>query len=273
MTDLATGETTPCRPTVPAHGGSAMSALRAFGTFEVVRLLRSWKFLAITFGFPVIFYMLFLGDRSAGSMVDGAVSWRIYLMVSMCSFGALVAALNAGGTRLSMERASGWARQLRVTPIPAWSYVGTKVVASMLVVLPVVVLVEVVGAFFGGVRLGAGTWLELTGLLWITALPFAVLGVFIGFVVTTEAAFPVVTGLMFILSYFGGLFTPVDRMPGALQVTARLLPSFHSNALGLALLSAQSFSVEHWMVLGGYVLVLGFGIVWKHRLEESRGIA
>ena len=35
---------------------------------------------------------------------------------------------------------------------PAWSYVATKVVASMLVVLPVIVLVEVVGAGFGDVR-------------------------------------------------------------------------------------------------------------------------
>ena len=125
---------------------SRMRPLLAFGRFEVGRLLRSWKFLAITVGFPVIFYMLFLGDHAAGKVVDGTVPWRIYLMVSMCSFGALVAALNAAGTRLSMERASGWARQLRITPIPAWSYVGTKIVASMLVVLPVIVLVEAVGA-------------------------------------------------------------------------------------------------------------------------------
>ncbi len=134
-------------------GASRLTPLVAFGRFEVGRLVRSWKFLAITVGFPVIFYILFLGDHSAGKVVDGTVPWRVYLMVSMCSFGALVAALNAGGTRLSMERASGWARLLRITPIPAWSYVATKVVASMLVVLPVIVLVEAVGAGFGDVRL------------------------------------------------------------------------------------------------------------------------
>jgi len=82
-------------------------------------------------------------------------------MVSNVLFGALVAALNAAGTRLSMERASGWARQLRVTPIPAWSYVGYQIVASMLVVLPVIVLVEAVGAGFGDVRLAATTWVGL----------------------------------------------------------------------------------------------------------------
>jgi ABC-2 type transport system permease protein len=252
---------------------SRMRPLLAFGRFEVGRLLRSWKFLAITIGFPVIFYMLFLGDHTAGKVVDGTVPWRIYLMISMCSFGALVAALNAAGTRLSMERASGWARQLRITPIPAWSYVGTKIVASMLVVLPVIVLVEAVGAGFGDVRLAATTWLELTILLWATSVPFAVLGVFIGFLVTTEAAFPVVTGLMFVLGYFGGLFTPVDQMPGALQFVAHLIPSYHQVSLAIASLDGHTLALTDWLVLAGCVAVLGLAIVWKHRVEEARGLA
>jgi ABC-2 type transport system permease protein len=252
---------------------SRLSPLLAFGRFEVGRLLRSWKFFAITVGFPVIFYVLFLGNQTAGKVVDGTVPWRVYLMVSMCSFGALVAALNAGGARLSMERASGWARQLRVTPIPAWSYVTTKVVASMLVILPVIVIVEAVGASFGGVRLPAATWLGLTVLLWATSLPFAVLGVFIGFLVATEAAFPVVTGLMFVLGYFGGLFTPVDQMPGSLQFVAHLMPSYHQVSLALAILDGQTLLLSHWLILASYVAVLGLAIAWKHRIEEARGHA
>jgi ABC-2 type transport system permease protein len=252
---------------------SRLTPLLAFGRFEVGRLIRSWKFLAITVGFPVIFYLLFLGDQPAGKVVDGTVPWRVYLMVAMCSFGALVAALNAGGTRLSMERASGWARQLRITPIPAWSYVCTKVVASMLVVLPVIVLVEVTGAGFGDVRLAATTWIGLTVLLWATSLPFAVLGVFIGFLVTTEAAFPVVTGLMFVIGYFGGLFSPVDRMPGSLQFIAHLMPSYHHDALALAALDGHTLALSHWLILAGYVAVLGLAIAWKHRAEEARGLA
>jgi ABC-2 type transport system permease protein len=252
---------------------SRLTPLLAFGSFEVGRLLRSWKFLAITVGFPVVFYLLFLGDESAGKVVNGTVPWRVYLMVSMCTFGALVAALNAGGSRLSMERASGWARQLRVTPIPSWSYVVTKVVASMLVVLPVIVLVEAIGAGFGGVRLAAGTWMGLTALLWVTSLPFAVLGVLVGFLVATEAAFPVVTGLMFVLGYFGGLFNPVSQMPGSLQVVAHLLPSYYQEALALSALDGQTLALSHWMVLVGYVVVLGLAIAWKHRIEEARGLA
>lgn len=250
-----------------------MSALLAFGRFEVGRLLRSWKFLGITVGFPVLFYMLFLRNRDAGEIVYGGVPWREYLMVSMSSFGALVVALNAGGSRLAMERAGGWARQLRVTPMPAWSYVGVKTTASMLVVLPVVALVELVAATFGGVQLAAGTWVGLTLLLWVSALPFAALGVLVGFAVNTEAVFPVVTGLMFILGYFGGLFTPVSRMAGPLQAAARALPNFHHLSLGLDVLSGRTLGVSHWLVLGGYTAAIAAAIVWRHRVEEARGIA
>jgi ABC-2 type transport system permease protein len=248
-----------------------MSAFLTFARFEVGRLVRSWKFLIITVGFPVVFYMLFLGDRNAGKVIGGTVPWRVYLMVSMCSFGALVAALTAGA-RLSTERVSGWARQLRVTPIAASSYLVTKVAASMLVVLPVIALVELVGSSFGGVHLATGRWLELSVVLWLTSLPLAVLGVFVGFMVNSETAFPVVTTLMFVLGYFGGLFNPVSSMPSGLRTAAHLLPNFHHASLGLALLDGRGPGVEDWLVLAGYGLVFSLAVIIKHRVEEARGL-
>jgi ABC-2 type transport system permease protein len=250
-----------------------VKTLLAFSRFELGRLLRSWRFLVITVGFPVIFYILFLGNHPAGRIVAAGVSWRSYLMVSMCSFGSMVAALNAAGARLAVERVNGWARQLRVTPLPAWSYVATKVSINMVVVLPVLLLVEVVGVAFGGVHLDGAGWIELTALMWVTALPFAVLGVFVGFLVNAETVYPVITGLMFILGYFGGLFTPVNDLPAALRSVAQALPSFQHAALGLDLLGGQGLDVAHWLTLAGYTVVLAVVVVWRHRVEEARGLA
>jgi ABC-2 type transport system permease protein len=247
--------------------------LAAYLRFEVGRLLRSWKFLVITVGFPVVFYMLFLNDRSPGKVVDGSVPWRVYLMVSMGSFAALVASLNAGGGRLSAERASGWARQLRVTPLPGWSFVVTKVSATMVVILPVLVFVEIVGSAYGGVHLSLGTWVELTLLLWVSALPLAVLGVMVGFLVHQETAYPVVTALMFVLGYFGGLFDPLSQMSSPLQTAARALPSFHHASLGIALIDGRGFGMQDAVVLAAYTVALSLAVMAKHRLEESRGLA
>ncbi|MDA8045661.1 MAG: ABC transporter permease [Actinomycetota bacterium] len=250
-----------------------MSPLVAFGRFEVLRLVRSWRFIIITVGFPVVFYMLFLGDHTPSKAVAGTVPWRAYLMVSMCSFGALVAGLTSGGARLSAERASGWARQLRVTPIPTWSYVLTKVSASMLVILPVIILVEIVGATFGGVQLAARIWFELAAVLWVSSVPFAALGVLVGFTVNAETAFATVTGLMFVLGYFGGLFNPVSSMPSVLRSAATALPNYHHDQLGLSLIQGTALGLEHWAVLVAYTAAIALAVMMRHRKEELKGTA
>lgn len=244
-----------------------MSGLVAYTRFEVGRLVRSWKFVVITLGFPVVFYMLFVGNHRPDRIVDGSVEWKTYLLVTMCCFGSLVASLTAGGARLSAERATGWSRQLAVTPLPRWSYLVTKVVATLLVVLPEVLLVEVVGVGFGHVHLSPGQWFGLTALLWIAALPFVVLGIFVGWTVHAETAFAMVVGLLFVLGYFGGLFAPVDNLPHALQVTAHFLPSFQGAALGVSLLDHRGLGVSDWLVLGGYTVA--FGAVLLIRLHRD----
>ena len=107
----------------------------------------------------------------------------------------------------------------------------------------------------------------------MTALPFAVLGVFVGFMVNAETAYPVVTALMFVLGYFGGLFNPVGSMPHALQVTAHVLPSFHHAALGVSLLDGRGLGFSHWLVLAAYSAALSLILMIRHRVEEARGLA
>ncbi|HEV2361934.1 MAG TPA: ABC transporter permease [Acidimicrobiales bacterium] len=246
-----------------------MRALGNFLVFEVLRLLRNVRYVGITIGFPVVFYVLFLHDLEPSSHIAGT-TWNTYFMVSMAAFGAMVAALNAGGTRLAAERASGWTRQIRVTPLPAWSYVVTKISASMIIALPVIVLVELTGFLLAGVHLSPAAWLELTAVMWAGTLPFAALGVLVGFVAHTETAYPVVTALMFLLSFFGGLFKPVQQLPTALRRVASFLPSYHSASLGWSTVAGRIPALVDSAVLLAYVVVLGAGVAWRHRREEAR---
>src|ERR1700722_40147 len=249
-----------------------MNALRAFLRFEVLRLVRNVRYVGITVGFPVVFYILFLHNEHPEARIAGT-TWKTYFMVSMASFGTMVAALNAGGTRLAAERASGWTRQLRVTPLPGGSYVMTKISASMVMVLPVIVLVELTGLFLGGVQLGVGVWLELTVVLWVSALPFAALGVLVGFVASSETAYPLVTALMFLLSFFGGLFTPVRSLPPTLRHVASFLPSYHHASLGWAVVAGRVPALSDVGILFAYATVLALAVTWRHRVEESRAFA
>lgn len=249
-----------------------MTGLRAFLRFEVLRLLRNVRYVGITIGFPVVFYSLFLHNNHPAEHIDGT-TWKTYFMVSMASFGAMVAALNAGGTRLAAERASGWTRQLRVTPLPSWSYVSTKITASMVIVLPVVCIVELTGLLVGGVRLALATWVALTLVLWVSALPFAALGVLVGFVASGETAYPLVTALMFLLSFFGGLFNPVRSLPSVLRRAADFLPSYHHASLGWSVVAGRAPGLCDAAVLLAYAAVFGLAITWRHRVEEARAFA
>ncbi len=246
-----------------------MTGLGAFLRFEVLRLLRNVRYVAISVGFPVVFYILFLHNEHPAARIAGT-TWRTYFMVSMASFGAMVASLNAGGTRLAAERASGWTRQLRVTPLPAWSYVTTKIAASMVIALPVIAVVESTGALLGGVHLAPATWVVLTVVLWASAVPFAALGVLVGFVASGETAYPLVTALMFLLSFFGGLFTPVADLPAVLRHAASFLPSYHDASLGWAVVAGRVPAPGDAGVLLGYAALLGLAVTWRHRVEESR---
>jgi ABC-2 type transport system permease protein len=250
----------------------AVTGLPAFLRFEVLRLIRNPRYVGITVGFPVVFYSLFLHSIEPAHFIGGT-TWNTYFMVSMACFGAMVAALNAGGTRLAAERASGWTRQLRVTPLPASSYVLTKVAASMLIALPVVAVVELTGFFVGGVRLGIGTWAVLTLVLWVSTLPFVVLAVLVGFVASSETAYPLVTALMFLLSFFGGLFTPVESMPNALRDVAQFLPTYHVASLGWAVAAGQAPGLGDAGTLAAFTLVLAVAVTWRHHAVESAAFA
>jgi ABC-2 type transport system permease protein len=143
----------------------------------------------------------------------------------------------------------------------------------MVIALPVVSVVELTGRLFGGVHLGLGTWAALTVVLWASALPFAALGVLVGFVASSETAYPLVTALMFLLSFFGGLFTPVSELPVVLRHVAAFLPSYHDASLGWAVVAGRVPALGDGAVLLGYAVVLGLAVTWRHRVEESRAFA
>ena len=109
--------------------------------------------------------------------------------------------------------------------------------------------------------------------LWASALPFAALGVLVGFVASSETAYPLVTALMFLLSFFGGLFTPVADLPVVLRHVASFLPSYHDASLGWAVVAGRAPGLGDAGILLGYAALLGLAVTWRHRVEESRAFA
>jgi hypothetical protein len=87
-------------------------------------------------------------------------------MIAMATFGAFSGALNGNAQRISQEKKEGWIRQLRLTPLPANAYVITKILVSLATTDPSIVIVLLLGRFYGNVHLPAWEWPVIAVTVW-----------------------------------------------------------------------------------------------------------
>jgi ABC-2 type transport system permease protein len=233
---------------------------------ELRRMARDRRFVFFTIAVPVGFYLLWssaAGDAPADA-TDG-LPIQVHLMVAMAAFGALGAALTTTGPRLAAELRSGWLRQLRATPLPDRTVIFTKIFASMVLALPPLVLVSLTAALTQDVRLSAAQWTGMISLMWVATLPFAALGTIIGSLADGDAAQPITVGAYLALSALGGLWMPLDALPGALRAIAHWLPSSRFFQVGWEVVGGHVPTATGGLVLAAWAVVLGGGAVVAYR--------
>ncbi len=236
-----------------ANGTVAMTA--RYALLSTRTAYRNIRFLVLTVILPLLLFLLY-SSVYGGQTTDAGLSVVAYLMVSMASFGCIGAAINTGA-RVAIERQTGWNRQLRLTALPANSYLIAKAVVSMLVTLPALILVFAAGATVGHVDLSPGQWLETGLALWLGLIPFAVLGLVIGFAGTVDTVQPISMITYLGLSVLGGLWFPVEQFPAFLQDVAKVTPSYWLAELGRDVLAGNGISMTAVLVLAAWTLALG----------------
>ena len=224
-----------------------MSTLLAF---QLRRLGRNRQFLFFTVvlpaAFTVFFTQVFAGAPGGVSQEQAAAT-----MVSMMAYGAIGAALGAT-IRLSFDRASGWLRQLRVTPVPQTSVVAVDVAVGMLLTLPPLLVVGAVGRFVNGVRLAAGEWAGLVAVLWLGSAVFVALGLLLGWALEEKAAGGAIGIVGTVLALLGGLWVPVEVFPSGLRAVASALPSYWYAEAGREAAASGAPAVLPLLVLTGF---------------------
>ena len=154
--------------------------------YELLRTLRNRRFFLLSLGFPLILYLVIVSpSRHVRDFDNTGVSLALYYMVGMASFGTMSAMLSSGA-RIAAERAVGWNRQLRISPLTSRSYFRAKVLTAYMMALLSMVVLYICGASLG-VSLPATDWLEMTGLILVGLAPFAALGITLGHMLTLSA--------------------------------------------------------------------------------------
>jgi ABC-2 type transport system permease protein len=234
---------------------------------EVKRLIRNRRVLIFSMLMPAILLLIF-GSTSKGDL--NGVSAKAYVMVSMGLFGAMSAAIGSGGS-IAVERGLGWNRQLRLTPLRPDQYVLTKVILSLLMALPPLIVAYLIGGLALGVRLPATTWV-LVGLgSWLGALPFAALGVAIGYIAKPDSVQQVSGLLYMLLAAFGGLWIPVEVMPKVMRSIAEFTPAYWVGQVARSpLFHYGSLNMRAATVLLGWTLGLGLFALRRFQAATAR---
>ncbi|TNC27601.1 ABC transporter permease [Amycolatopsis alkalitolerans] len=236
-----------------------------FLALEIRRVTRSPRFLIFTVGFPVLLYLLYVGIFAKEPEA------KAVLMVSMTAFGAMAAALFTG-TRVALERASGWQRQLRLTPLSGPGYLTAKAATGMTLALAPAILVPLVAAVGEGVSLGGSGWVRATLGVWLAAIPFALIGLLIGQIGTADSTQPITQLVMLPMALLGGIFIPIDAMPHWLVNIAQVLPTYWMGQIGRgAVTPDMSTSLgKDVLMLGIWTAVLSFAVVRRYRKDSAR---
>ncbi len=243
-----------------------MSAL-AYTRYELLRTLRNRRFFFLSLGFPlVLYYTIAAPNKGVHDLSGSGVSAPLYFMLGLTSFGAMSAMLSTGG-RIATERAAGWTRQLRISPLTPRAYFRAKVLTAYLMATISIAALYAAGASLG-VSLPAGRWLEMTGLLLVGLVPLAVLGIVLGHLLTPDSIGPAIGGGVSLLAFFGGTWFPITH--GFLHEVGRFLPSYWLVQASHVALGGRPWSGMAWGVIGGWTVVLAVVAVRVYRRDTGR---
>ena len=190
---------------VPPLGGFNVRLLG----LELRRMFRNRRTIIFALVFPTAMFFTFGSSAQADERV-GSGNVSAYVMVSMALYGgALIAA--SSGASVAVERALGWSRQLRLTPLHPLAYIVTKTLVALVTAAVAVTIVNVVGALQGRPQMPTSVWVECAFVTLVCTLTFAALGIFAGYLLPGENVMQVLGPGLALLSFLGGLFIPLTQ--------------------------------------------------------------
>jgi ABC-2 type transport system permease protein len=239
-----------------------------YARLEVLRTFRNVRFFIFSLVFPLAMYLLFAApNRNLDDLGGSGISAPLYYMIGLIAFGAMTAVM-AGGARISAERRAGWTRQLRLTPLSVPSYMRAKLVSGYLMALLSILLLYVAG-FALGVRIAPGRWIEMTALILVALVPFAIMGIALGHALTVESMGPALGGITALFAFLGGTWYPIES-GSALAGIARALPSYWLVQAARVGTGGSAWEARGWIVIALWSVAMALLAARAYRRDTER---
>jgi ABC-2 type transport system permease protein len=263
-------------PTVPASAPGAARQPRGVNAtvlvLEVRRLLRNRRTVIFALLIPPLFFLLFGLNKAYAYQSAGHGNVSAFIMISMALYGAVLAT-TSGGAMVSIERAQGWSRQLRLTPLSPVSYIMIKMLTAMVLGAAAVTAVYVVATLSGVPAIKPGyayLWIVTPVCVWIGSLVFAAFGLFLGYLLPTENVMQYLGIALMLFAFGGGLFIPLSQFPHAIRVLAHYTPLYGLNQLVHAPLIGGGIHLVWVANAVAWLVIFTAGAVWRFRKDTAR---
>jgi ABC-2 type transport system permease protein len=249
----------------PGLGGFNLTALG----LEIRRFTRNRRTIIFALVVPIALFLLVGLNKKYVNEPDGEGNVSAFIMISIALYGAVLST-TAGGAMVSIERAAGWSRQLRLTPLSPAAYIAIKLVAAMVLGMVSVGAVFIIGKATGKPDMPADIWVATGFSVWIGSLVFAAFGLLLGYLLPTENVMQFLGLIVGLLGFAGGLFIPISQFPSVVQTIAKLTPLYGLNQLVHAPLLNQGVEWTWVVNVVIWLAIFALGATWRFRMDTAR---
>jgi ABC-2 type transport system permease protein len=239
-------------------------ALTAQSRVEVLLQLRRGENLIVTLAVPLGILVFFAKvDTTIPSDFAHPVD---FLVPGVLSLAVMAAAMVSLGIATGFERRYGVLKRLGSTPLSRGGLLAAKTATVLLFEL-----VEAVLILLTGIALGwspPGGLVPALALLLIGTVAFAGIGLLMAGTLRAEANLAAANALFLVLLFLGGMAYPLDKLPGALQAIAKLLPAAALSDTVRSVLSTQPFPTGQLVVLVAWAIAAPLAAARWFRWEE-----
>lgn len=196
--------------------------------------------------------------------------WATQAVISMSVFAIMSNSLFSFGLTISEDREKPWDPYLRTLPVRGISRVLAYVFSIGLIGFVAMLPVILIGALFTAAEASPlGILLGLIAIA-VSALPFMLIGIAIGYSMSAKAAIAVVQIVMFGFAFVGGLFLPPVLFADWLNTLSKFFPSRHAREF--VIWAVQGGELEWWVWVGllAWTLVMLALALWLFRRDEGR---
>jgi ABC-2 type transport system permease protein len=204
--------------------------------YDLIAFVRNPAALFFTAILPVVFLVIFTGIFGNEFNGDLGVRLSTYYVPGILGLSVISATFVNIAITVTTLREDGVLKRLRGTPLPAATFVASRVVSAFAITAVLVVLLCALGRLLYGVALPTTTLPAFLVTLLVGAASFCCLGLAATAIIPSEEAGPPVTNAIVLPLYFiSGTFFPVEDAPEWMRTVAGLFPVRH---LGEALFTA-----------------------------------